>query len=292
MPAPTVTKNASLSCIISGYDGSGFTISWSATTPDVSWVDISTSSSFTSYYHKAISPGATSTDGTLFNGYVGVSGPLKFSPGTTYYVRLYNGCAACARASTAFTSPTWCLPDSLSFSCGNSGSQVTFSWNAVAGADNYYVLVPYPGTQYTAGNVTSYVFPVTPGETYSSWAVQACKDGNCSGPVLGNSFSCPPAPCPGTGHTYANPSGSVGACGASFGVNPGEANQYTIGTCPAGKHWTRDPGPGLSYDKWCKTNVNSTRGYCHKCDPDTSAWIQIERGDVHSNTGINAPGGP
>lgn len=88
--APVITKN--VSCISSNYMGNGVTVSWTNSgSKPVTWVDISTSSSFTTNYHKSISSGGMSTQlpvgFTLENG----SQALILTPNVTYYVRLYNG---------------------------------------------------------------------------------------------------------------------------------------------------------------------------------------------------------
>ncbi|MDD2822486.1 MAG: hypothetical protein PHQ59_00215 [Candidatus Daviesbacteria bacterium] len=98
-PTPTTTPVPTF-CITNSYLGSGFGISW--TNPagfPVTFVDISSNSSFSSYYNKAVS--GTSTTGP--NGfcrapYTGTcdstKNPLSILPNVTYYVRLYNGVAS------------------------------------------------------------------------------------------------------------------------------------------------------------------------------------------------------
>src|SRR3989344_3245326 len=92
-PPPTVTPTPPFSaCLDSGDPGSRITISW--TNSGVNWVDIDTGvSPFVdgSYYHKAITVGETSTTANGFGPYPSGSGNLSFNPGTTYYVRTYNG---------------------------------------------------------------------------------------------------------------------------------------------------------------------------------------------------------
>ncbi|HCB22942.1 TPA: hypothetical protein DEP06_03960, partial [Candidatus Daviesbacteria bacterium] len=51
------------------------------------------------------------------------------------------------------------------------------------------------------------------------------------------------------------------------------------------------PGAELGYNAWCAKNANAVRGYCYQCNTAATPWIQVT-GDVHSNTRINAPGGP
>lgn len=85
--APTVST--SLSCINSGYSGSGFNISW--TNSGVTWVDIDSDSGFaTPYYHKAVSGVLSTTGPSGFNANNG-SGSLSLNPDTTYFVRTFNG---------------------------------------------------------------------------------------------------------------------------------------------------------------------------------------------------------
>lgn len=91
-PQPTITVTPA--CINTGNDGSGISIRWTNNSP-VTWVDISTSSDFSAYYHKQITgsvAGASgSTNGTGFNLSTGGGAVLTYSPNTTYYVRLFDG---------------------------------------------------------------------------------------------------------------------------------------------------------------------------------------------------------
>lgn len=120
-PTPTITVTPS--CINDGYDGSGISISWTNNATPATYVNISTSDTFTTYYHKAVTGAAntnSSTRGTGFNLPSG-TGLLSYNPNTTYYVRLWDStnhsltatipsisacCTACA-ANTC-TSATEC----------------------------------------------------------------------------------------------------------------------------------------------------------------------------------------
>lgn len=85
--APTVTNNIPDGCINAGYNLSGISISWSSTqNPNVSQVQISTSSNFTDFYTKTVS----GTDTVAPAGFTKGSSPLVMNPGT-YYFRLFDG---------------------------------------------------------------------------------------------------------------------------------------------------------------------------------------------------------
>ncbi|HCE30858.1 TPA: hypothetical protein DEQ89_02475 [Candidatus Daviesbacteria bacterium] len=191
-------------------------------------------------------------------------------------------------------------------SCPAPGTSTTLSWSRSSGADRYILNVQ--GNSYNlydsnpsdpAAFSTSFTGNpafIAPGNTYT-WGVQACKGGftssTCSTIKYGTSFTCQYPACP-------DGAGTPKACGNIPGVSGEPSNKYSIGTCSG--NWVRDPGTrnpnspgtGFPYDGWCATNVNPTRGYCYRCDTSSGIqpWIQILRGDVHSNTGINAPGGP
>lgn len=84
-----------------------------------------------------------------------------------------------------------------------------------------------------------------------------------------------PALCP------ACPEG-LGACGDA-GPNPS-----SIGTCNG--TWINAGNP--NYNTWCDYKTNSSRGICYSCNAAiVTPWIQVT-GNVHSNTGIDAPEGP
>ncbi len=100
-PQPTATLPA---CINNGNDGAGITYSWGAVTPYVTWVDVS-NDNFTTYYHKFISSG-TSTTGNGFTGTGSISGQnLTYNPGTTYSVRTFNTNGNSPLPNTTFLVP-------------------------------------------------------------------------------------------------------------------------------------------------------------------------------------------
>ncbi len=77
--------------------------------------------------------------------------------------------------------------------------------------------------------------------------------------------------------------GGLGACANS-------ASDDYLGDCNG--DWQINGGPsGVPnvYNLWCNWRTNRNRPYCYTCG--STAWIQAT-GDVHSNTKINAPGGP
>ena len=190
--------------------------------------------------------------------------------------------------------------------CPAPGTATTLSWSRSPGADRYILNVqgnsynlydsnPSDPAAFTTSFTGNPAF-IAPGNTYT-WGVQACKGGftssTCSTIKYGTSFTCQYPACP-------DGAGTPKACGNIPGVSGEPSNKYSIGTCSG--NWKRNPGnpnrnspgTGLPYDGWCATNVNSTRAYCYSCDTSSgiTPWIQILQGDVHSNTGINAPGGP
>lgn len=102
-------------------------------------------------------------------------------------------------------------------------------------------------------------------------------------PSCTTTVTYPPCP-PSAGY----PAGGIGACGGIPQLGDAPASN-TIDTCSSGYTWHYNAGPANAYNKWCA--ANTARGYCYECTASTSPWIQTT-GDVHSNTGINAPGGP
>ena len=103
--APVITKN--VSCINSGFSGNAVTISWTnpAGGNPVSYVDISTSSSYSSYYNKSVA-GLSST--TAPNGFAmddTSALPLLLNPNTTYFVQLYNNNLGYHSPTVSFSIP-------------------------------------------------------------------------------------------------------------------------------------------------------------------------------------------
>jgi len=84
-PTPSVTIGSV--CLSSSSSSNIGTVSWSGTTPNVTYVDVSTVSNFSSWGYKAVGAGSTST--TIIDGF---SGDLtSLAPNTNYYVRTWNG---------------------------------------------------------------------------------------------------------------------------------------------------------------------------------------------------------
>lgn len=108
-PAPTPSVNSNSSCTPTDTS-SMYTISWSPSSPAITYVDIS-SDNFTSWYNKAVS--GTSTNAS--SGFTGMPGTsvagqsLTFQPNTTYKVRLWNGQTHSNTAT--FTTPSSCSQD-------------------------------------------------------------------------------------------------------------------------------------------------------------------------------------
>ncbi|MCL4366471.1 hypothetical protein M1437_04565 [Patescibacteria group bacterium] len=243
----------------------------------------------------------------------GPSGRTYNSGSDTWYATLNycgNGVCSCGEtpatclADCALTPPT-VIPPAL---CPTPGNSATVSWNATTDAFYYQVRVS-PSNHTTPPNcsslntgeycfdgitATSYTFPSIPGAAYSWW-VSGCDTFNgtriCSSPTKGDDFTCALPPCPGGIIGGVN---TLAACGGAPQPPSNTPPANTISYC--NKTWIPDPGPGNAYNLWCAANANPTRGYCYQCAftpaPTLNpAWIQIN-GDVHSNTGINAPGGP
>ncbi|MBI2196011.1 hypothetical protein HYU45_00170 [Candidatus Daviesbacteria bacterium] len=101
---PTPTVSTSPACTPTNT-ASMYTISWASVSPAVSYVDISESSSFGTFYNKYVA-GTTSTSATSGFNLYGGSGSLTLKPNTTYYVRSWNGYTT-SGAST-FTTPVSC----------------------------------------------------------------------------------------------------------------------------------------------------------------------------------------
>ncbi len=99
-------------CITPNYAGSGVNISWTTINPAVSYVDISTSSTFASGVSNKATQGALSVSGPSgFIDYPGNTVPLTLNPNTQYFVRLYNAYGADGHGpTTSFTIPACSTP--------------------------------------------------------------------------------------------------------------------------------------------------------------------------------------
>jgi len=266
-PTPTITTPA---CIWNGDNGPGINISWALANPAITYVDISPNNFTTSFYNKAVT--GTSTTGS------GFSSGLTFNAGTPYYVRTWNGYAHNNAPNPSFSIPL-CVPAAptgLSSSCPVPGNSAALAWTPVTGATSYQITVNGTPTTSSASPIS---YPATSGDSYS-WGVSACNSAGCSTATAGTGFTCLPPACP----------GGLGACGDYL------PTPNTIGVCSGGA-WQHNaglagvPGAELGYNAWCAKNANPTRGFCYQCNTAATPWIQVT-GDVHSNTRINAPGGP
>ncbi|MBU1031784.1 hypothetical protein KKE03_02595, partial [Patescibacteria group bacterium] len=135
-PTPTITTP---SCIFSGYNESGVTISWTTTTPAVTYVDISTASSFSPYYNKAVS----NTSTTAPDGFSSGANSLTLNTDTTYYVRTWNGSLHSNTATFSIPLCVLACPDGLE-ACGDSVPSASSigtcngTWQANPGVSSTY----------------------------------------------------------------------------------------------------------------------------------------------------------
>ena len=121
--APTSLSSSQSSC-----PNDNVTFSW--TNSGTGWhIDVSTSSSFTTYYWKYVSGLTTFTGPTGFVDHTDGTTPLVFQEGTTYYWRISTG-------STTVNGPTFtmhtctALPASLTATVAQCpASNVNFSWS-------------------------------------------------------------------------------------------------------------------------------------------------------------------
>jgi len=156
-----------------------------------------------------------------------------FSASSTASDPAYGATFTCSPPAPATPSPT-----GLQYQCNSAGNQVSLSWNAVSGANNYLLRVNYTSddssasqggwydpntTDVSADNVsqTSYTTTVIPGKPYTWW-VHAQINGVASSPSLAN-FTCnaPAAPVV----APAAPTGLSYQCNA-------QANQATMSWSP------------------------------------------------------------
>ncbi|MBI2315034.1 hypothetical protein HYU93_03190 [Candidatus Daviesbacteria bacterium] len=218
IPAPTITS--SLSCISGSHSGNEISFSWTNPTLNIQarYMDISTDSSFATYYHKNITDTIT-TNGTGFEGFQDVLGTLTYTPDTTYYVRLWNGYNR--SQSISFTTPSFCP---LTASCSPMPNSIIYTRGSTT-------WTPFP-----AGGTGSYTY---------QWSFTGCSaEENCVSTTASTPYKI----------------------------------YYTAGT----KEASVIVESGVqSITANCTLTVNNV----------TRPWIQVT-GDVHSNTGIKAPGGP
>jgi len=106
---PTPSVNANLSCT-PGNTSNMYTVSWASSSPAITYIDVSTSGNFSTYFNKAVT--GTSTPMSSFTGYWNGSswggGSLTLWPNTTYYTRLWDGFNH--SNVTTFTTPGTCTP--------------------------------------------------------------------------------------------------------------------------------------------------------------------------------------
>lgn len=126
-PSPPPTITITPACLSSSTSSNIGTVSWASTSPAVEYVDISAQPDFSTWSYKQITGGATST--SLIDGF---SSGASIIPGTTYYVRTYNGFTHSSQSSTTnFTVPQ-CQPinvigriyNDANANCTKDGSEV------------------------------------------------------------------------------------------------------------------------------------------------------------------------
>ncbi|MDO8576785.1 MAG: hypothetical protein Q7R82_00415 [Candidatus Daviesbacteria bacterium] len=273
------------------------TISWMNTFPAVSYVDISTDN-FKSWYYKPVA-GTASTNAS--SGFTGSQGPLTLGPGITYQVRLWNGvshssivpfttpAAACCQGNNIIDIPT----DNTTYTTGN--SYTIEGWSTFCSgpnSTNRNRVDPYICDQGTWNNCR-YIGPTNP-------KVRQDVVNIATSPI----WTC--------GNLNPNPDGWI------FNWTPGSsfvgyktlrvASINDAGNPPACVVWdTKNiniiAAPGAKYTCngiTCVPNANGAYSSLADCNANTACgsggpntpWIQTTGGDVHSNTGINTPGGP
>lgn len=278
---PTPTISAMPGCIPNNnYNGSGFTISWGSISPAVTYVDISTVSGFSSFSNKAVSPA-----GSLTVTGAGFSNGFTFNPGIPYYVRTWNGVLHSNTAT--FTTPDVCLTASCSVAPASIAVSGSADWTAapLGGTGSY--TYSWSGTDSLSGNTQTVRKTYTTAGTKTGQVIVTSGTQTVTAPCS-NSLNVTSPPCP---PSVGYPTGGIGACGGSPTGDAPAPN--TIDTCNG--TWHYNPGipatAPLAYNIWCAANTNIARGYCYQCTSSYTPWIQTT-GDVHSNTEINASGGP
>ncbi len=176
-PTPTITKNSA--CVNGNYSGSEVTISWTNPTVAVSYVDISTDQNFASYWNKNVS-GTTSTNLS------GFSSGFYAVPGTTYYVRLYNGKHSSSSSfSIPLCPPTGTItlnPNPCTIAAGKTTCSATARYDFQS-APGGTVLCwnAYPISSDVAGTTFSYNFPQGNHTFYLRTPAQLNNTWNCAG---------------------------------------------------------------------------------------------------------------
>lgn len=137
----TVSANSSYfylysndSCLNQSSNGDSLYVIWNnAKYPNVTWIDASKNSSFSSFYHKKVDGNINQTNGdwimvnaTNFTSSDGDGGNLYIQPNTTYYFRLYNSDGKYISSVRYYV--TYCSGDQSSYkncndACGESSDQ-------------------------------------------------------------------------------------------------------------------------------------------------------------------------
>ncbi|OGE27668.1 hypothetical protein A2867_03885 [Candidatus Daviesbacteria bacterium RIFCSPHIGHO2_01_FULL_40_11] len=318
--AATIPSTAASSVSTTWIPSADGTYNFSCSVEDNAGNNGSNSASFTTTNPNCNTSCSTDSDGTT---------PCSsaWSPNTNYvcslaqtrtcYYSSYSGGGACAPAActqsqtvnTCTPNPGYvcdsgvCItapppPTGLSALCPAPGTPATLSWGAVSGATYYIPSVGGTDLARVNAPTTSTNYSTTAGSSYA-WGVRACNAAGCSSTTT-DSFSCaPPSPlnlqalCPAPGnYAYLSWDPSNGA--TSYNVR---VSGSAIPTSPvAGVNTIYNTTPGTTYSSWDVSACNS--GGCSSPSAGSSffcnwpAWIQTTGGDIHSNTGINAPGGP
>lgn len=287
MPAPNIQYDYTLTnsgtCLASNATNSSLArIYFPNSNParQINWVDISEDFNFSTYYNKSIPAGATYTDAPIgFNGASGVSGPLTIQPDHTYYVRLF-GYDASSNWSTYWFNGSYGWHSAAAIirlplcpaSVDGKWDTADAAWNTTCnqcgtGYKTRFCNTPEPangGTECKRINGTL----TTP---FNRWE-------NCN---------LNPCPVPGVWSGWGaclNNQGAVVTCGGGIETN------YCTPPLYGGAECTREQGTINAGT--LTTPADRTEKRLCKTQACLTPWVQTEGGDVHSNTRINAPGGP
>jgi len=190
------TGPTSLACTQSACPDDNVTFSW--TNSGTGWhIDVSTSSSFSTYYWKFVSGLTSFTGPTGFVDHADGVTPLVFQEGTTYYWRITAGSNIVSgptftihTCTTLPTNPTvtvaQCPANSVNFSWANSGtgwhidvstssSFTTYWWKYVSGLTSYTGPAGFVDhgdgvTPWTIQDGVTYYWRITAGSNYTNGA--------------------------------------------------------------------------------------------------------------------------
>lgn len=301
LPAKPNISQSLLNCTTQPYFDTAFGLSGINNQTPVSSVQVSPNAGFSSpvytrqvtttanqAYNIQIPRGAV---GDIWSEAGGWSGTLSLQPGVTYWARVANGPGRYSPASDSFSIPLCpcdlptcgaCTAPAYN-TCSNNGTSRTCQLDRYSGGGSCT-----PGPVYTDPDPAS--CPST--DACDASAGYVCASGTCTVP--------PPIPA---GFLPLGDCQSPGKqAGLYWTVVPGATyyNVRWIGTTipnwPYNSYGPITTTPGQTYSNWGITACNDagcsaeTAGAAFECS--TTPWIQTSGGDVHSNTGINAPGGP